>query len=98
MTVGFPRRPFAIDPLIAEAQQRMRRRRFLLAGVIALSVLAYLAFTRPDRGPSVSPTAAVQASTILSKAQAQHSVHYTSWESMGAGGRLLTSADVANGR
>ena len=39
-----PRLPFSFDPLIAEAKQRMRRRRFLLAVlalIVAASILAF---------------------------------------------------------
>ena len=36
MTARVPRLPFSLDPLIAEAKQRMRRRRLLLAAMFAL--------------------------------------------------------------
>lgn len=58
MAEHVPHLPIAVDPLIAEARDRTRRRRSLLAGglavVLALSLLAYAAFGRLDRSSSTA--------------------------------------------
>jgi hypothetical protein len=50
MTVRVPTLPFALDPLIAEAKRRMRRRRALVAAVLVLGVAAGVLATRPAGG------------------------------------------------
>ncbi len=45
MTVHLPRLPFGLDPLIKEAKRRMRRRRALLALVLAAAVSLAVALT-----------------------------------------------------
>jgi hypothetical protein len=61
MTIPFPGAPFAIDPLIAEAKRRARRRRYLLGVVLVVAATAALVFGlrswQPSRGgAAVSPT------------------------------------------
>lgn len=63
-----------------------------------VSTVSYVSVARLNRGSGPAPPAAVEAGRILNNVRAQQSVHYVSWESMGAGARLMTSADVANGR
>jgi hypothetical protein len=45
MTVGFPRLPLWVDPLIAEAKRRARHRRLVLGSVLLAAVVAGLALT-----------------------------------------------------
>lgn len=94
-----PRVPIRFDPLIKEAKRRARRRQTaILLGTFALCLVSYATFTWLNSGPVPRPTAAGQKDTILSKARAQHSVHYTSWASMGAPATGFTTGDVTEGR
>jgi len=53
MTVHVPRLPISVDPLIAEAKRRMRKRRVLAAVlIIALAVGAPLALRTPGATPA----------------------------------------------
>jgi hypothetical protein len=45
MTVGLPRLPLWVDPLIAEAKRRARHRRLLVGGAVLAAVVAGLALT-----------------------------------------------------
>jgi hypothetical protein len=55
MTSSAPRLPFSIDPLIAEANRRMRRRRLLVAAVVLVAIAAGAAMaTRPPGNPAPS--------------------------------------------
>ncbi len=62
MAVDLPAAPFELDPLIAEAKRRARRRRLLVAaGVVALAGLAAgltLALRSPGGGPGGAPATA----------------------------------------
>ena len=40
MTLPFPRLPFSLDPLIAEAKQRARRRRWLILLLVVVAAAA----------------------------------------------------------
>jgi hypothetical protein len=51
MTTHAPRLPFALDPLIAEAKQRARRRRFLVVAVLALVLAGAAAGLIAARSP-----------------------------------------------
>lgn len=54
MTVWVPRLPIAVDPLIAEAKQRARRRRFAVACLVVAGASVALGFSLPPRsgGPA----------------------------------------------
>ena len=55
MSSHAPHLPFALDPLIAEAKRRARRRRFVVAvGVVLLGVAALLALQLPSSGGGAS--------------------------------------------
>lgn len=67
MTLRVPRLPFSLDPLIAEAQRRARRRRLLLAlGVAAGSVVAVTFALQSGAGPGGprSPGGAVSGGRV----------------------------------
>ena len=53
MTVHLPRLPVSVDPLIAEAKQRARRRRLLLAALLAgvVALVVGLSFGLRHTGP-----------------------------------------------
>jgi hypothetical protein len=52
MTQRVPHLPFSLDPLIAEAKRRARRRSLLLAlGVVAIGAVAVTVALRPGSGP-----------------------------------------------
>ena len=59
MTLGVPRLPFSLDPLIAEAKRRARRRRLLLA--LGLAAGAAVAVTLALRSGAGSPGGASPA-------------------------------------
>jgi len=72
MTAHIPRLPFTLDPLIAEAKRRMRRRRYFTA--LALVAAAAISTTltlglRPGQSPrggvSASPTADVPKDRLI---------------------------------
>jgi hypothetical protein len=76
MTMHLPRLPIALDPLIAEAKRRMRRRRFLVAvmllGVAALAVGLTLAVRPggPERPPGgVAGSALAQQANVSASGQ-----------------------------
>jgi hypothetical protein len=54
MTVRVPRLPFALDPLMAEAKRRMRRRRFLVAVAILAIIGTAAGLTVSMRSPGSS--------------------------------------------
>ena len=59
MTVRVPRLPFSLDPLIAEAKRRARRRRLLLAlGVAAGGAVAVTFALQSGAGPGGTPSRA----------------------------------------
>jgi hypothetical protein len=59
MTAGFPRLPFAVDPLIAEAKRRARQRRVLVLLVAVAAVAAGIVLTIELSAPgSVAPVPA----------------------------------------
>ena len=59
MTVGVPRWPFSVDPLIPEAKRRARRRRLLLAAVVATAAaVAVTLYQQPNGTPPSSVSAA----------------------------------------
>jgi hypothetical protein len=67
MTLGVPRLPFSLDPLIGEARRRMRRRRVLVAvllvvvGLITAAALTAGSAGGPGSGkPPGAPGAAVE--------------------------------------
>lgn len=65
MTVDASRLPFSLDPLMAEAKRRMRRRRFL-AGVAFLAVALAVAgatFGLRSQGPGGPPSRSTGAAT-----------------------------------
>lgn len=49
MTLWVPRLPIAVDPLIAEAKQRARRRRFMVACLVVAGTSVALGFSLPPR-------------------------------------------------
>ena len=53
MTVRVPRLPFSLDPLIAEAKRRAKRRRVLVALIAVLVVAVGAVLTTELRGPGV---------------------------------------------
>jgi len=57
MTLYVPRAPIAVDPLIAEAKQRARRRRFNVACVLAAGALLALGLSLPARSGVFEPKA-----------------------------------------
>jgi hypothetical protein len=54
MTLHIPRLPFSVDPLMAEAKRRARRRRLLLLGVFAGAVAAVTVALQSGSGPSLT--------------------------------------------
>jgi hypothetical protein len=59
MTLRVPRLPFSLDPLIAEAKHRARRRRLLLAlGVAAGGAVALIFALQSGAGPGGAPSPA----------------------------------------
>ena len=56
MTMHAPHLPFFLDPLIAEAKQRMRRRRFLVVAAAIALVAAVAGVVLALRGPAVTAT------------------------------------------
>jgi hypothetical protein len=57
MTLRVPRLPFSLDPLIAEAKRRARRRRLVLALIVAAGVAVAVGFAlRSGRGPGGTPS------------------------------------------
>jgi hypothetical protein len=66
MTNHAARRPFSLDPLMAEAKRRARQRRLLVAGALALIVAGVVGVVFASRSPggpgAVSSTAAGAAS------------------------------------
>lgn len=59
MTAWGSRLPFSLDPLIAEAKRRMRRRRLAIAAVAFLLVGATFGTAVALNGPSVAPGSAI---------------------------------------
>src|SRR5690349_13600277 len=58
MTMRLPRLPIALDPLIAEAKRRMRRRRLVAVALVVCVGLA-VGLTLESRSPRVAPSIGV---------------------------------------
>jgi len=78
MTVRAPRLPFSLDPLIAEAKQRARRRWLVMALIVAMLAGGTAAALR-SFGPAGSPLTDPQGvlESTVAAALAQHSVQWT---------------------
>lgn len=98
MTLRATRLPVSLDPLIAEAKQRVRRRWLITALIVALLVggtAAALAL-RSSGPPGASPVTGPQAvlGSMVAAALGQHAVHWTEAGGEDMRGSFRLTSDV----
>lgn len=98
MTIRSPRVPFSLDPLIAEARQRARRRWLAIALAVALLAGGTAVVLRSSGASPLTDPQAVLGSTAAA-ALAQHSVRWTAagGASMSGSYRLISDVTAESG-
>jgi hypothetical protein len=95
MDVHFNRVPFGLDPLLAEAKRRTRRRRLVLAGLLIVALAAGLGAgfglrSSPGGGIGGPPTGAAPSSLHGLVGQVERTIGASSILSAKVDGRVLT--------
>ena len=93
MTSHAPRLPFSLDPLIAEAKRRARRRWLGIALILALLAGGTAVVLRSSGASPLTGPQGVLASTVAA-ALAQHSVHWTEAGGEDMRGSFRSTSDV----